>query len=197
MRRVVFPQLVLAAACHYDLTSPDDTDTVPSIWTPPPENSWEQTTPPAGLVAEGFEVGDVVPDVRLMDQHEDLVSLWQFWGKVIVLDISTIWCAPCQALAETTQETYDDYADQGFMYVTVLQEDLHNEDPETDDLMLWVNEYGLNTPVLDDGTKEETGDAIVPANTWPAVLVIDRDMVVHERVEAEDSALRAAIEEVL
>ncbi len=195
MRGAVLAMIALGGC--YDLTSPEDTDTTAVVWVPPPENSWEQTPPPEDLAPQGFEVGDVVPDLRLMDQHGDLVSLWQFYGKVIVLDISTIWCVPCQLLAETTEETYADYESRGFMYVTLLQEDLHNEDPDTDDLLLWVDEYGITTPVLDYGAKDAV-DAIVPANTWPAVLVIDQEMVVHERVDPpEDGELRAAVDAVL
>jgi len=198
MHRVVLGWVVVSG-CTYTLTSPDDSDTTPVIWSPPTANSWEQTPPPDGLVGNGFEVGDVAPDVRLADQYEDTVSLWQFYGKVIVLDISTSWCAPCQALAETCEETYLEYEPEGFMYVTVLQADLEFGDPDTDDLLLWAGEFGISTPVLDDGTDpQQTVDAIVPANTWPAVLVIDREMRVHERVDPpEDAGLRAAIESVL
>jgi thiol-disulfide isomerase/thioredoxin len=186
---------VLSLTGCYDLVS-DGGETVE--WTAP-ENTWTVTTPPEDLVGVGFAEGDIVPDVRLTDQFGDEVSLWQFWGKVVVLDVSTIWCGPCQELAETTQETFEDYEEQGFMYVTVLQEDLYNEDPEIDDLLLWVNEYTLSTPVLDDGAyPQQTSAALPKADTWPGVLVIDRQMVVSERLdETVDAALRAAIEAIL
>jgi len=191
----------------YDLTSPDkdkdeptDTD-VTGTWTLP-VNSWPSTEgPPEDLQEQtpsGFDPGEVVPDVRLPDQFGAEVSLWQFFGNVIVLDVSTIWCLPCQALAEGTQETQDTYEDQGFTYVTVLQEDNYFEPPDTDDLNIWVNAYGLSTPVLADGDK--TGASVIDPTkpSWPVVLVIDREMRVHEKVDPpEDAGVRAAIEEVL
>jgi peroxiredoxin len=187
----------------YDLTSPEtndtDTDTdATSSWTLP-VNSWPSTDgPPDGLQGEEFDVGDIVPDVRLPDQFGAEVSLWQFFGNVIVLDVSTIWCLPCQALAEGTQETQDTYGAQGFTYVTVLQENNYFEPPTIDDLNLWVTEYGLSTPVLSDGDK--TGASVIDPTkpSWPVVLVIDREMRVHEKVDPpEDAGVRAAIEEVL
>ena len=52
------------------------------------------------LAQEGFREGQVIPDMRLMDQYGDEVSAWQFYGMVIALDFSTEWCAPCQELAK-------------------------------------------------------------------------------------------------
>jgi thiol-disulfide isomerase/thioredoxin len=180
----------------YDLTSPESTPD--ETWTLP-ANSWPATEgPPADLEEQGFDVGQVVPDVRLPDQFGAEVSLWQFYGNVIVLDVSTIWCLPCQALAEGTQETQDTYDDQDFTYVTVLQEDAYFEPPDTEDLNVWVDAFALSTPVLADGDK--TGASVIDPTepSWPVVLVIDREMKVHDKVDPPDDAtLRAAVEEVL
>ena len=124
-------------------------------WTAP-ENSWATSPPPAGLEGEGFDVGDIVVDVRLPDQFDDEVSVWQFFGHLVVLDVSTMWCAPCRELAETTQHTVDTYGD-ALQYVTVLQEDPDGDPPTTEDLGSWANVYGLSTPVLGDGTAPAVG----------------------------------------
>src|SRR5687768_2227270 len=79
----------------------------PSEWVAP-ENTWTVTPPPATLEAQGYGEGDVIPDFRLVDQHGDEVSLWQFYGNVILLDVSTIWCGPCQQLALETEHTWED-----------------------------------------------------------------------------------------
>ena len=80
-----------------------------------PENDWPSNEPPNTLEGEGFSEGQVPHDFRVPDQHGDEVSLWQFYGSVILLDISTMWCGPCQQIAREVDEPWKDYRDQGFM----------------------------------------------------------------------------------
>jgi len=163
----------------------------------PPLNSWDLAEPPGDLVGEGWGVGDVAPDFRLTDQFGDSVSLWQFYGQVLLVDISTMWCAPCQELAKHTEATWQDYRDQGFVYLTVLQEDVEGGPVEQEDLTKWADTFGITAPVLDDSTKGATGSAI-QQGIFPAVLVVGRDMRVIERVNpVEEKRVRAAIEAAL
>jgi thiol-disulfide isomerase/thioredoxin len=162
-----------------------------------PDNQWESREPPAGTRGDGFSEGQIVPDFLLRDQFGDDVSLWQFYGNVVVLDISTMWCAPCQELAQHTEETVQDYAGEEFVYVTVLQEDPEGDPPGVDDLVEWAELFGITAPVLDDGTKQATGTAVFQGQ-YPAVLVIDRQLRVAERVNPiEDAEVRKAIEAAL
>lgn len=124
-------------------------------------------------------------------------------SRVIVLDISTIWCASCQELAEHTEELCQEHFDSEnpddgeFMCVTVLQENVTGDPSNNDDLLLWVNGFGISAPVLGDGDKDGTGGAVLNGQ-FPALLVIDRDLTVHARVApADDANLRIAVDEIL
>lgn len=169
----------------------------------PPTNSWPVQAPPDTLQASGFGVGQVPPDLRLVDQHGDDVSLWQFYGLVVLLDISTMWCAPCQELAQGTAHTFDDYRDDGFMYLTVLQEDVESHPPDRDDLVLWANTFAIESPVLADGRDPATGTlprtaAAVQRGQFPALLLINRDLTISRRVNpSTDEAARVLIEAAL
>lgn len=191
------PWFLAIAGCIPNLVTPGlDTDSGVEPWVPP-ENGWFQGEPPGDLRAEGFDVGEVVPDFRLADQHGQQVALWQFYGHVIVLDVSTMWCSPCRELAETAQETRDAYADQSVEYVTILVEDIEGENPDTSDLMTWVDYYGLEMPVVADVDKGYSG-ALVSNGQYPALVVIDRTMQVADVVATPtDAALRIAVDAVL
>jgi thiol-disulfide isomerase/thioredoxin len=146
----------------------------------------------------GFEVGDLVPPLDLKDQSGTLLSLRAYEGDVIFLDISTMWCIPCRALAEEAAKTQEDYEDRGFLYVTVLQENSLYGPPGMADLKAWADNYGLDTPVLGDGgdilEERVTGPAI-QEDSFPALLVIGRDQHVVERIEtAQDEFVREGIE---
>ena len=191
------------AGCMPILTSPHtETGTSGgdcSSWEQP-TNTWGISEPPC-LTAEGFEVGETPPDMRLLDQNGEIVSLWQFYGNVIVLDLSTMWCAPCAALAEGVTETQEEFAHEGFTYITMLSQDHLSQTPDQEDLGKWASDHGItNAPVLSDEAQQGyTSQIIPPGGSFPRVLLISRDMIVlDESIEpAEDPSVRAAVEAAL
>ncbi len=187
---------LVALACTPSLYSPPDTDGPDFTWEAP-ENDWGVSEPPSDLVAEGWHEGEVVPDFRMMDQHGQEVSLWQFYGQVIVLDHSTLWCVACQQLAAAVDETWHDYGDQGFMYLTLLSEDLEGEVPDQDELNLWADSFGITAPVLQDDAG--VAATVVGDDGFPRLQVLDRDMTlaVDQVNPPTDAQLRAEIEALL
>lgn len=186
-----FFTLVFASACTPHLTS--EQEAITGLNWEAPENSWSVNEPPPNLEGEGFSLGDVPHDFRMVDQHGQDVSLWQFYGSVILLDISTMWCGPCQQIARDVNETWEDYRDEGFIYITVLPEDLEGETVGADDLDEWVENFSIEAPVLAD--NQGYGYQVEPNKVWPVLMLIDRKMeVVAERLTATDEAIREAIE---
>lgn len=186
---------VIVSGCVPHLTSKDNGEPT-GTWSPP-ENSWTVGEPPSDLEGEGFAEGEYVPDFLLQDQNGDDVSLWQFYGLAIVLDISTMWCSPCQDLAEEAEATYQDYKDLGMVYITVLPEDAEGADPTVEDLQAWVDAFHLTSPVVGDPGKEFSGEA-VPDDSYPMLLVIDQEMRVYEDVvPPSDAGIRDALDELL
>ncbi|MFH1469172.1 MAG: redoxin domain-containing protein [Pseudomonadota bacterium] len=186
---------LLLAGCVPHLYSPVDTGDTDWSWEAP-ENTWPMGEPPFGLRGQAYEQGKVAPDFRLLDQHGDEVSLWQFYGMVVVLDHSTMWCAQCQDLARDAEDTWQTYLEQGFMYLTLLPEDTDHEVPDVEDLQYWGDYFGLSAPILAD----DAGIALqVTAGTFPQVQVIDRTMrvAVEEVTPLSDAQIRAEVEELL
>jgi len=54
---------------------------------------------PGELVATGGAVGDTVANVRLVDQCEEEVELWDFAGGYTVALVTTAWCGSCKSEA--------------------------------------------------------------------------------------------------
>lgn len=162
-----------------------------------PDNRWPASEPPPTLHGEGFHEGQVIPDFRLVDQFGDEVALWQFHGHVVVVDISTVWCRPCQVLAEDTEHTWQEYRDEGVVYVTVLAENIDGDDPTVDDLAAWADAFGITAPVVADPGRAWS-DPAVPGNQYPYLSVVGTDAVVEAVVDPPtDANLRAAIDDVL
>ena len=181
----------------------------------PPENDWPSAVPPTDVTSAsptsfGFNVGQVIPDVRAIDQHGDEVSLWQFHGQVTLLDASTMWCGPCRMLAMSTEETFQHFKKDGFMYVTILhQTDDSSIPPTQEDLEVWAEfptyeefggspEQAITAPVLADPNGSLGTAPMVINNQYPALVLVDRELRVVRRIETTNpEVLDAAIEEYL
>jgi thiol-disulfide isomerase/thioredoxin len=160
------------------------------------DNAWVHGEPPVTLEGEGYGVGEVIEDFCAPDQFAESVQLHQFYGNVVLLDISTMWCAPCQEIAPDVQPTADDYRDQGFVYVTLLAQDLGSDPPDQAELQYWGDSFGIDEPILSD--QEGYYSSIVDGAGFPGILVLGRDMrVVTRDIAAVDADIRAAIEAAL
>ena len=192
---------VTSAACTPELTTPDGAgggDGLSGADWEAPENAWHGVdTVPSDLEAGGWAEGQVAPDFRLVDQNGDTVSLWQFYGDVIALDLSTMWCGPCQLLAREVDEVQEDYEAEGFIYITLLPENVDGEVPSVENLNEWAERNSVSAPILSDGDGHAYD--IVPDKIWPHVMVIGRDMRVVESqvLPAADASIRLAIEDAL
>ena len=198
--RIAVPVALLALGCVPDLKSNgqlDDVFDADGSDYEAPENSWEQCDPPpAGLRSEGFAEGEVFPDLRMMDQHGEETSFWQWYGCVIAVDVSPMWCAPCRQLAKEVDHTWKDYRDQGFVYITMLPENSQGDVPDKGDLNDWAKAGDITAPVLRD--SEGYSYDLAPDGAFPRILIIGRDMTIENgQVTPEDAAIRAAIEAAL
>jgi thiol-disulfide isomerase/thioredoxin len=183
--------LLLTLACAPQLYSE-----APTVWVAP-DNTWPATEElPEEFKGEGFSVGEIIPELVAIDQHGDQFSLWQFYGQVVILDISTMWCGPCQALAEDVDETWNHYNGSELMYLTVLPQNLDGAPPSVAELNDWTANYGITAPVVSDDKDWYIG--AVPSNTFPQLMVVGRDMRVYARdIPPSDPEIRTVVDEYL
>lgn len=181
--------MVLLAACIPVLESPENA--VPFAV---PENTWGTCVDAVALEDEGWSTGERPPDFRMRDQHGDETALYQFQEcRLTLVDVSTMWCSPCQVLAEDVQATADAYRDQGFRYLTVLAQDMGSDPPDTDELNLWGDTYGIAEPILSDAAGWYQG--YIPDDTFPGLFLLDQDLRLIETIAIPaDEQIRSAIE---
>lgn len=194
---------MMGAGCVPRLYS-SDADAPARLWEAP-SNRWPSAAPPADLVAAGFAPGQVPPDVRGVDQFGDEVSLWQFYGRPIVFDISTMWCAPCQDLAKGAEEINQHFAEDGLIYLTALLENEHREGPTVEELELWSRFPAFHSdpdhpydritgPIISDPLGQSGSARAVRNGQYPVALLINPDLTVERRVDPPtDAAIEAAI----
>ncbi len=196
--------VLLASACAPRLYS----DGVAEAWSAP-ENRWPTANPEEELVGGGFTAGQIAYDIRGQDQFNEEVSLWQFWGNYVLVDIATMWCGPCQELAKGTEEMNQDFKDKGVVYLSVLTENDLNEPPSIEELNIWAqfpsfnddpdHPYDLITsPIIADPNGENGSKFAIRDNLFPVAILVGPDMRVVERIEpVTEASIRRALEAVV
>ena len=159
-----------------DDDSADDDDDDEDLCTPQgPENDWWHACEedlPSGLAGTGFGAGDTAYDFVAQDQFAQDVSLYQFYGKIIVIDAFAQWCGPCQENAPHGQDLWEQGGGEVVM-LGAMQQNTGGGAPSSSDAVTWADDFGLQHPVLAD--SDQFNDSYVVSG-YPTYVVIDREM---------------------
>ena len=127
----------------------------------------------------GYGIGDNACNFRLQDQNGELWRLSSHLGDLVLIDMSAMWCGPCQHAATTTQEVQDLYEAKGFHYVTILVDDPTGEPVELADLQSWAANFGITSAPILQGSRDmlQSGGASYgfPVTSWPTFIILNRN----------------------
>ena len=133
------------------------TDTIRNGGTPQFSGGFTSPKPPN-------MIGRAAPPFRLRGLDGSEHTLQEFFGKVVLLDFWTTWCAPCREEMPLLDRIHRDGKD-----VVVVAIDA-GEDAETVSSFISKNKYTM--PILLSGMSEAVASYRVSA--YPTVVVIDK-----------------------
>lgn len=133
----------------------------------------------------GFSIGMNSCNFTFKNERNENISLYDFYGKTIVLDFSTMWCYYCQQAAYDIPETMELFSEEDLVYITLIVENWSGVSPDQDELKEWVDHFGLSSPVLSAPREEildlneENGFNVT---SWPTFFFIDKEMVINSYI---------------
>jgi peroxiredoxin len=115
----------------------------------PPEEDSNSTTPQATLTPVLVE-GKAAPNFTLKAMDGKEVSLADFTGKPVLINIWATWCPPCRDEMAAIQAAYDKYSSKGLV-VLAINFTVQDTRP---DVEAFVSGLKLTFPILMDETGE-------------------------------------------
>lgn len=128
------------------------------------------------------EIGSQPCNFELLDQNDEMVSLYDFYGSVVILDLSAMWCGPCQIAGSDVQGTIERFAEHDVRYITVLVDNLQGNPPALSDVQSWASNLGIETePILQGSRDFLNADPSLgwPLESWPTFILITSEMEVY------------------
>ncbi|TVQ94097.1 MAG: hypothetical protein EA397_03015 [Deltaproteobacteria bacterium] len=135
----------------------------------------------SATTAEGWAIGERAPDMQVVDQFGQTVRLEQFYGNVILINLSAGWCQPCRNAAVQNEERYRRLADDGFLFFSYMIDDNRQTGSVDDEnfLAAWADQYGMTSPVIAE-PGNQTQAAMLQARVWnggvPGYILLDQEM---------------------
>ncbi len=113
------------------------------------------------------EVDYAAPELNLQDLSGKAVSLQDYAGRVVLVNLWATWCPPCKEEMPALQSFYEERQAQGFVLLGINQE-------ETAEVVEpFVASYGLTFPIWLD--ENYLAQRLFNTSNLPSSFVIDRN----------------------
>jgi len=114
--------------------------------------------------------GALAPDFTLVNLEGETVSLSDFQGQPVLINLWATWCGPCRIEMPAIQSRFERYQDEGFIVLAV------NFDEHQVDVQAFGDEFGLTFQMLLDPGAEV--QKLYRTRSYPSSFFVDRNGVI-------------------
>lgn len=145
-----------------------------------PDTRWPDGSSRAPTEGRSWAQGQHVPNFSGVDQFGEPVSLDQFFGHVVVVQLTAgTYCSDCAQDAALSSNLQSRFGSQGFWVIhLMLDDDTRDGDLEDTFAVTWADRHDLDFPVLvDRGQSAASGlfEAGLYDGNIPLTAVLDRN----------------------
>jgi cytochrome c biogenesis protein CcmG/thiol:disulfide interchange protein DsbE len=116
---------------------------------------------------QGQPTGGPAPDFTLTTFDGAEFHLADQRGKVVVINFWASWCGPCRSEAPILEALWQQYKDQGVVFLGITFAD------EPDDSLAFIDEFDVTYPNAEDG-RSDVSKALYRIQGVPETFVIDK-----------------------
>jgi peroxiredoxin len=137
-----------------------------------------------GLVVAGWlgrepaplAAGEPAPALRLPLIDGDTADLFEYRGRVVVVNIWATWCPPCVTELPSMQRAYEAYADRGLEIIAVAVDARPGERQPDGRIVGVVSEFADRFGLTFDVALDPTGgtERLLGVSYLPTTLLVDR-----------------------
>lgn len=131
------------------------------------ENTDSETASTTDFSTVPVEVDFTAPELNLTDLDGNSVSLADYRGNVVLVNLWATWCPPCTEEMPTLQAFYETYRSNGFVLIAIDQGETTNE------VLPFAKELDLTFPIWMD--QDSLASRAFNTMNLPSSYVVDRD----------------------
>jgi len=138
--------------------------------------------------------GFLAPDFSLQTFDGETITLSEFRGQPVLVNLWASWCGPCRQEMPAMERVYREYKGKGFVILAV---NATNQD-SISNARSFVNELGLSFPILLD--REGLVSKLYHLRALPTSFFIDKNGMIQEVViggPMAEALLRTRVERLL
>ena len=125
--------------------------------------------------------GSDAPEFTAVDvTNGETVTLADYEGEVVMLNLWATWCPPCEQEMPSMQRLHEQLGPSGLKVVAVSVDKI-----STEGVLAWARERGLTFDVLHD--RQGDVDRAYQTTALPETFIIDRDgVIVRKEISARE-----------
>jgi thiol-disulfide isomerase/thioredoxin len=126
------------------------------------ENTATQTSERTDDIPIGTSIGELAPDIAGNSLDGEELSLSEFRGDLILVNVFASWCGPCRAETPHLVEVFGDAGLEGIKFIGL------NLSESSEAVSIFKDEFNINFPILlnQDGRLTEVFQPIGLPTSW-------------------------------